>query len=84
MAVKELAIKLSGDQTEQIKLATGEVVTELTILVGEKSSTDLPPGPNFKDLPPGPSIAAYPPGPTVIETPPGPSLAEFPPGPSRQ
>ncbi|HKE55726.1 MAG TPA: hypothetical protein VKB46_03455 [Pyrinomonadaceae bacterium] len=83
MAVQELAIKLSAEQTAQIRQVTGQVVTELTIFVGNGSNSELPPGPNAKDYPPGPSVKAYPPGPTVIEFPQG-SSAAFPPGPTRK
>jgi hypothetical protein len=82
-SVKELTIKLSAEQTAQIKQATGEVVTELTINVGGPNG-EFPPGPTARDYPPGPTATDFPPGPTAIPYPPGPSVAGFPPGPSRQ
>ena len=76
---KDLVIKLSAEQTAQIKQATGEVVTELTINVGG----DFPPGPTATEYPPGPSATEFPPGPSAIPYPPGPTVT-FPPGPTRQ
>jgi len=77
----KLTIKLSAEQSEQIKQATGELVTELTINVGS-SSNEFPPGPSAKYYPPGPTAIPYPPGPSVTAFPPGPTA--FPPGPSKQ
>ena len=62
-----IVIALTAEQTEQIRQATGAVVTELTLHIGSgqapHADRTYPPGP-YATFPPGPSAQPYPPGPS--------------------